>query len=116
LLPLSRQTDSSSAHESNSNALAPSALPSSATFPGSPGLRQSEEVSNNRTRPAWLDTGRIYLLTEEIKELLSDDTARAVPVAFLDLKKAFDRTWHAVLLKRLTGQTSHKTNHNLISL
>jgi hypothetical protein len=43
----------------------------------------------------------IFVLLEFIKELLCDPSARAVPVAFLDLTKAYDRTWQEGVLKRL---------------
>lgn len=43
----------------------------------------------------------VYTLTERIKFLLSHKHGRAVPVAFLDLAKAYDRTWHPGLLQRL---------------
>jgi len=43
----------------------------------------------------------VFVLTEWVKELLSNDYARTAPVAFLDLTKAYDKTWHAGLLFRL---------------
>src|SRR5690606_8847562 len=41
----------------------------------------------------------VYVLTERIRFLLSHKRGRAVPVAFLDLAKAYDRTWHPGLLQ-----------------
>lgn len=43
----------------------------------------------------------VFVLTEWIKEQLCDDGGGPVPVAFLDLAKAYDRTWHEGLLVRL---------------
>ena len=43
----------------------------------------------------------VFVLTEWIKELLCDPNTGAVPVAFLDLAKAYDKTWHDGLLFRL---------------
>ena len=43
----------------------------------------------------------IFVLTERIKHVLNGGKKSAVPVAFLDLTKAYDRTWHAGLLYRL---------------
>jgi hypothetical protein len=54
-----------------------------------------------RTGHSTLDA--VYVLTERIKRLLAAPRGRAVPVAFLDLTKAYDRTWHAGLLKRLAS-------------
>ena len=43
----------------------------------------------------------VFVLTDRVKQLLSHPKGRFVPVAFLDLTKAYDRTWHAGLLHRL---------------
>ena len=43
----------------------------------------------------------VFVLTEWVKEVTCEVTSAAVPVAFLDLAKAYDRTWHAGLLFQL---------------